>query len=339
MYCIYSARLARARLRFCWLGLSLGLLVQSRAAESQQMPAAGETDKPIISVVDDHRSHTAPMVNARQALNTLKQLRTLLLAPNPTSAFSTHQGVRSIRSLPLILRQSATIMAATKKAPSVRMPSVCWDDALAQLVAYKEEHGNCHVPSRFETADGFKLGKWLSNQRLKYQGKRGVLNESEKSLLEDLGVDWDAKKNAAAQAWEVGYAYLEACKLEHGDCNVPAKYVTEDGYQLGKWVSRQREKYKGKRGGLPESQKARLHALGLIFDFAEENWKEGYTQLEAYKAEHGDCNVPESFATADEFFLGRWLSYYRQKYRGCKDELEEPERSRFEALVALGLEI
>mmetsp|Transcript_166001 Transcript_166001/g.294070 ORF Transcript_166001/g.294070 Transcript_166001/m.294070 type:complete len:261 (+) Transcript_166001:130-912(+) len=257
MYCIYSARLARARLRFCWLGLSLGLLVQSRAAESQQMPAAGETDKPIISVVDDHRSHTAPMVNARQALNTLKQLRTLLLAPNPTSAFSTHQGVRSIRSLPLILRQSATIMAATKKAPSVRMPSVCWDDALAQLVAYKEEHGNCHVPSRFETADGFKLGHWLEAQRRRY--KNGRMTDFELSSFRELGSQTldDVRK----VRWELGYNQLKDYQKEHGDCKVPVSHITAGGYKLGYWLKRQRTKLRTNPESLTTTQRECLEAL------------------------------------------------------------------------------
>ena len=39
---------------------------------------------------------------------------------------------------------------------------------------------------------------------------------------------------------------------------VPQGYETEGGFKLGVWVSTQRQKYKGKLGGLTEEQRARL---------------------------------------------------------------------------------
>ena len=47
---------------------------------------------------------------------------------------------------------------------------------------------------------------------------------------------------------------------------VPKGYETEGGFKLGTWVSRQRNKYKGKQGGLTEEQRERLQGLGMVWD-------------------------------------------------------------------------
>mmetsp|Transcript_42311 Transcript_42311/g.75811 ORF Transcript_42311/g.75811 Transcript_42311/m.75811 type:complete len:394 (-) Transcript_42311:114-1295(-) len=208
-----------------------------------------------------------------------------------------------------------------------------WEKGLAKLVEYKEEHSHCNVPHSFVTADGFRLGLWLSYQRDKYKGQRGGMTESQQSRLEEVGVEWDPM----AKAWEDAYLHLEACKQELGDCNVPPRYVSPDGFRLGRWVQNQRDKYRGKRGGLSEEQVSRLEALGMVMDQAGKAWQEAYALLEAYKAEHGDCNVPEGFITEDGFNLAAWVSHHRKKYQGGMTALEEPEQSRFKALQSLGM--
>lgn len=41
-----------------------------------------------------------------------------------------------------------------------------WDEMFKQLVDYKNEHGDCLVPSRYEA--NLKLGKWVETQRYEY---------------------------------------------------------------------------------------------------------------------------------------------------------------------------
>ena len=97
-------------------------------------------------------------------------------------------------------------------------------------------------------------------------------------------------------------------------------------------MSEQRKKYQGKNGGLSELQRSRLEELGMVWDALEQAWKAGFRQLEAYKAENGDCLVPQGYETADGFKLGMWVSTQRQKYQGKNSGLSEPQRSRLEAL-------
>ena len=63
----------------------------------------------------------------------------------------------------------------------------------------------------------------------------------------------------------MSFRQLEAYKAEHGHCLVQFDYVTSDGFKLGIWVGTQRQKYQGKDGGLGESQRSRLEALGMAW--------------------------------------------------------------------------
>jgi superfamily II DNA or RNA helicase len=61
-----------------------------------------------------------------------------------------------------------------------------WDEAYARLVAYVDREGDSNVPVRYIDPDGFRLGMWASNQRL-----RGTQREDRKRLLENLpGWTW-----------------------------------------------------------------------------------------------------------------------------------------------------
>ena len=55
---------------------------------------------------------------------------------------------------------------------------------------------------------------------------------------------------------------------EHGDLDVPNKYVTLQGITLGVWIENQRSIALGKKSGaapLTEKQKKRLTQIGMIW--------------------------------------------------------------------------
>jgi len=63
---------------------------------------------------------------------------------------------------------------------------------LGHLKAYSAKLGDCKVPYRFKTKDGYGLGIWVSNRRRDY--KRGKLPQDRIDQLEALGFIWDLKK-------------------------------------------------------------------------------------------------------------------------------------------------
>jgi hypothetical protein len=198
-----------------------------------------------------------------------------------------------------------------------------YQEGLGYLQAYKAEHGDCVVLQHFKTEDGFTLGRWCSHRRGNY--KNGKLSQERIEALEALGFIWDRLE----ENYQIGLGYLKAYKAKHGDCVVLQHFKTEDGFTLGKWCSHRRGNYKN--GKLSQERIDALEALGFIWDRLEENYQIGLGCLKAYEAEYGDCRVPRSFKTEDEFTLGVWCATQRAEYKKSKLSQE-----RIEALEALG---
>lgn len=65
-------------------------------------------------------------------------------------------------------------------------------------------------------------------------------------------------------SWDLMYAVAEQYYAEHGDLEVTKRYVTEDGYTLGAWLTTQRRVYTGKTSGvLTDEQIEKLEAIGM----------------------------------------------------------------------------
>lgn len=129
-----------------------------------------------------------------------------------------------------------------------------WYSHFNELVKYKEEYGKVDVPISYVTANGFKLGAWLYNQRT-------FQNDSKKrKLLSDIGVKWDIRKDR----WDNMYELLIEYYDEHGNSNVPFTYLIDDEIPLGTWLARQRNFYKdGRTDILSVEQISMLNDLNI----------------------------------------------------------------------------
>ena len=62
----------------------------------------------------------------------------------------------------------------------------------AELLAFREQHGNCNVPAKYE--ENTALGYWVSNQRRdckKYRkGGKSPMTEERIAKLEKVGFAW-----------------------------------------------------------------------------------------------------------------------------------------------------
>ena len=142
------------------------------------------------------------------------------------------------------------------KTTLIKSTTSSWEEAFGELAAYKATHGHCNVPQLFITENGMKLGQWVINQRT----RKTSLSADRIQRLENLGFVWDSNE----AAWEKGFTQLVAYKATYGDCNVPVKFVTENGMKLGQWVDRQRQFYKN--GKLSADRIQRLEALDFVWD-------------------------------------------------------------------------
>lgn len=115
--------------------------------------------------------------------------------------------------------------------------------------------------------------------------------------------------DAAEQLWKVQFAKLTEYKRVHGDCTVPARY-NEDP-KLGHWVMTQRRQFnlmkKGKASSMTVERIKLLNDIGFSWSIRidpEKMWTLRYEQLKQYRAEFGDCLVPQRFARNPK--LGTW---------------------------------
>lgn len=106
---------------------------------------------------------------------------------------------------------------------SAAYSSTAWEAMFAELVCYKEVHGDCYAPRRW--AENKALGLWVGWQRKSLE----MLSEDRLDRLNALGFDLDPN----ATAWENKFAELVRYKEQYGDCNVPFQWA--ENKQLGPW--------------------------------------------------------------------------------------------------------
>jgi superfamily II DNA or RNA helicase len=181
-----------------------------------------------------------------------------------------------------------------------------WEEAIRHLGEYIEQNGNAIVPITYRTANGFKLGQWVSVQRTRYE--KGFIDQERRERLEALPGGW--AWNVQDYLWEEGFRHYEEYIETHGNALVPLKFASDDGYQLGAWVNTQKVKYG--RGTLPPHREQRLRRLpGWSWNAKDSLWEEGLSRLLRYVEVHRRADVPQKYADADGYRLGSWITTQR----------------------------
>lgn len=113
--------------------------------------------------------------------------------------------------------------------------------------------------------------------------------------------------------WDRGIKHCEGYIITHGDLLCNCRYVADDGYNLGQWISRKRHAYKS--GQLTDSEIAQLTRLGVLHLKSERSWEDGCKHAAEYIMSTGNYDVPFEYCCADGFRLGVWVSYARNCLR------------------------
>ncbi len=122
------------------------------------------------------------------------------------------------------------------------------------------------------------------------------------------------KQDAAAEArWQEGLAQLLAYTDAHDGTGPHTRLVVE-GFPLGRWAARQRERYWSNRLSL--EQTAALEVVpGWEWGRTQtDRWTKGLTYLRSYVAEHGHAAV-DTVTVYEGFALGAWVARRRAHYR------------------------
>ena len=194
----------------------------------------------------------------------------------------------------------------------VEQVTASWNFWFGLLEAFVEREGHAKVPFEHRTEDGFRIGHWVSHQRV---AKDNLMPERKAQLealsgwvwRNDRGDDWN-------EMWEKGFRYLVEFSKGEGHAQVPQNYKTTDGYAIGNWVNTQRSR----KDVMPTERIARLEAIpGWVWcsdnDAYNDAWGKGFRYLNEFVERNGHAKLPMKYQTEDGYRLGQWVGMQRQK--------------------------
>lgn len=134
--------------------------------------------------------------------------------------------------------------------------------------------------------------------------------------------------------WEVLCQAAADAAAKEGTLELPRSYTIHSGVPVGKWLELQRQVQAGQRPGrLTAESAAKLEKLGIRWNHRlEAAWEKGFASAQKYRTEHGDLLVPVRYRDKNDFALGEWIVYNRQRYLGGN-----LTQNRIERLEAIGM--
>ena len=144
-----------------------------------------------------------------------------------------------------------------------------------------------------------KLLEQLRRALEQAEGLDQALTKEQQEQLAALGMIWDRN----TEKWEEYFEAAQEYYRQHGNLDVMAKYVTEEGLPLGRWLSDISNKVSDenlRRVSLTDEQLERLKSIGFKQEKkTARQWNEKYELAKNYYEIHGDLNVPLSYCVND----------------------------------------
>lgn len=200
-----------------------------------------------------------------------------------------------------------------------------WHLTCDVLIRWMNENDNYSVPvgSCHPDAQVKDLGQWASVQRA--HRREGRLSADKVEKLSNAGFAWDP----LSDAFEKGLKEAELWASTRGHCNAPQRYVTSTGYPLGAWIGTLRLAYT--KGMLPVSRQRRLERLGILWNYRDAQWAEGFKAVAEWARIHGHCNPPmgtmsEGTDGVASINLRYWLGTQRKVYAAGNLDPEKVRR-------------
>jgi len=216
-------------------------------------------------------------------------------------------------------RRSETCDESERNTKRKKVPTRTWEDSFEALKQFKEEHGDCNVPTKFQKDRA--LGVWVEKVR------RGCppLSQQQRDRLTRLGFNWETLDQRNQREWNEKYARLKEYKNIFGNCLVPTSAMRDRRKQawaeeLGQWVGRQRALYR--KGRLDDWKKEKLDMIEFDPTYIrmthkvpdttlhDRKWKQHYQQLLAFQQQHGHCLI--TLTTFEDNALFTWVKMQRE---------------------------
>lgn len=180
-----------------------------------------------------------------------------------------------------------------------------WYMHLEELAIYYEENHDLNIPDDYLCADGTNLKVWLKTQKASFV--KGSLREDRVQAIVDRGLSEILNSRT-----DVTFHHLELFYQQNGHINVPADYICEDGFRLGRTVRMYRT-LKNK-GELPQEIVDKLDLLGMIWDKKDFSWSENFEICKEYHTRYGNLDFTEDLSEQEVKRLKLWIQANRYKY-------------------------
>ena len=193
-----------------------------------------------------------------------------------------------------------------------------WEEGFSHLQEFVNQKGHSIPRYSFKSPDGYKLGHWISHQRI----NKEKLSPERISRLESLeGWTWDVLE----LQWEEGFSHLQAFVAKEGHAIVRRGYKTDDGFKLATWVDNQRQK----KNKLSNERISKLESLeGWTWNVREEQWEKGFSHLQEFVKKEGHARPEKKYKSSDGYGLGIWVNGQRSN----EENLTIIQKSRLESL-------
>ncbi len=139
--------------------------------------------------------------------------------------------------------------------------------------------------------------------------------------------------DAIGENWFERYGQLVVHKQQHGDCDIPARWATNQ--KLASWVVDQR--VRKKNGSLDPDKVEMLNQLNFNWNPREKNWRGAYLELVKFHRRFSHCRVPQNWKENNS--LAHWVKTQRLDYANGelpRDRIVLLEKIQFEWKVDRG---
>ena len=189
-----------------------------------------------------------------------------------------------------------------------------------------------NISEDYVCADGFQLGRWLDIVRFRYRN-RGLPTDIV-ARLKKLNMKWNSGKSILQLSskmrsiYEDGIPRARVFSAVNHHLNVPKDYVCDDGFALGKWISKMRNKYRD--GKLSPEIIVNLEEIGIIWSLQDIKWFEIFEECRAYLQNHPDAPIPRDIISISGIKLNLWFRHNHTEYQNGH---LSPERATLFAMI------
>lgn len=209
-----------------------------------------------------------------------------------------------------------------------------WDYMYEEAKKYYEQNGNLEIPKRYKTPDGYSLGIWILTQKRVYNGLvGGILTQERIYKLNKIGMIWKSHRD---MLWQRYFDAAKSYSKIHGNLDIPALYITDDGLKLGNWITNLRTSRKNGFNNryLTEDRIKALDEIGMIWKTADYMWQQYYGACLTYYATNKNLDIPYNYVTGEGVKLGIWINNIRTAYKNGSGRLSQKQIS---ALNEIGM--